>query len=57
MGHIDTKTAVYLRQAVQRAGVPCHAVGDGTGGRISEYVMHGPDTLVYCGPKLPKTAP
>jgi Uma2 family endonuclease len=58
MGHIDVKYAVYfaLRQAVRKAGLPCHAVGDGTGVRISRHVMHNPDALVYCGPTVPSSA-
>ena len=56
MGHIEVKVAAYLalRQAIRRAGVLCHAVADGVGVRISRHVMHVPDALVCCGPKLPK---
>ena len=58
MGHIEVKVAVYLAllKAIRRAGVPCHAVADGAGVRISQHVMHVPDALVYCGPKLPRDA-
>jgi Uma2 family endonuclease len=58
MGHIETKVVVYLalRQAIRMAGVPCHAVADGAGVRISQHVMHGPDALVYCGRKLSTNA-
>ncbi len=54
-GHIEIKYAVYfaLRQAIRKAGLPCHVLGDGAGVRISRHVMHSPDALVYCGPKLP----
>jgi Uma2 family endonuclease len=54
VGHIEVKSAVYLAllRAVRRAGVPCHALGDGAGVRISRHVMYGPDALVYCGEKL-----
>ena len=57
-GHIDVKYAVYfaLRQAIRKAGLTCHVQGDGAGVRISRHVMHGPDALVYCGPKLPDDA-
>ncbi|HEX5998405.1 MAG TPA: Uma2 family endonuclease, partial [Hyphomicrobiaceae bacterium] len=57
-GHIDAKYAAYfaLRQAVRKAALPRHVVGDGTGVRISHHVMHGPDAVVYCGPKLPNNA-
>ena len=56
--HIDVKYAIYfaLQQAIRRAGLPCHVVGDGAGVRISRHVMHNPDALVYCGPKLPDDA-
>jgi Uma2 family endonuclease len=58
MGHIKAKVAVYLalRQAIRTAGLPCHAVADGAGLRISRHVLHGPDALVYCGPELPDDA-
>ena len=58
MRHIEVKYAVYLalRQAIRKAGVPCHVVGDGAGVRISRHVMHAPDALVYCGSKLPDDA-
>jgi Uma2 family endonuclease len=55
-GHFEVKFAVQtaLLRAIRRAGVPCHMLGDGAGVRISRDVMHLPDALVYCGPKLPK---
>ena len=58
LGHIEVKAAVYfaLRQAIRSAGVPCHAVADGAGVRISQHVMHVPDALANCGPKLPSSA-
>jgi Uma2 family endonuclease len=58
MGHIEVKVAVYLAllKAIRTAGVPCHAVADGAGVRISQHVMHGPDAVVYCGAKLPRDA-
>ena len=57
-GHIKIKYAVYLAllRAVQKAGLPCHVLGDGAGVRISQYVMHEPDALVYCGAELPNDA-
>jgi Uma2 family endonuclease len=56
--HIDVKFAVQvaLLQAIRKAGVPCHMLGDGAGIRISRHVMHIPDALVYCGQKLPGNA-
>jgi Uma2 family endonuclease len=58
MGHIEVKVAAYLalQRAIRRAGIPCHAVADGAGVRISRHVMHAPDALVYCGPKLSRSA-
>jgi Uma2 family endonuclease len=58
LGHIEVKVAVYLAllQAIRKAGAPCHAVADGIAVRISRDLMYGPDALVYCGPKLPRTA-
>jgi Uma2 family endonuclease len=57
-GHIKVKGAVYLAllRAVQKAGVPCHVLGDGAGVRISRHVPHSPDALVYCAPELPDDA-
>jgi Uma2 family endonuclease len=57
-GHIKVKAAVYvaLLQAVRKAGLPCHVLADGSGVRISRHVMHGPDSLVYCGAELPGDA-
>lgn len=48
-GHIDVKYAVYfaLRQAIRKAGLPCHVLGDGAGVRISRHVMHIANALVY----------
>jgi Uma2 family endonuclease len=58
VGHIEVKGAVYLAllRAVRKAGVPCHVLTDGSGVRISQHVMHGPDAIVYCGSKLPDDA-
>jgi Uma2 family endonuclease len=56
--HAEVKFAVQLAllQAIRKAGLPCHMLADGVGVRISQYVMHVPDALVYCGPKLPGDA-
>jgi len=56
--HVEVKFAVQvaLRQAIRKAGAACHMLADGAGVRISRYVMHIPDALVYCGPKLPGDA-
>jgi Uma2 family endonuclease len=57
-GHVKVKGAVYLAllRAVQKAGLPCHVLGDGAGVRISRHVLHSPDALIYCGPELPDDA-
>jgi Uma2 family endonuclease len=56
--HIEVKFAIQtaLLQAIRKAGLPCHMLADGAGVRISQYVLHEPDALVYCGPKLPGDA-
>jgi Uma2 family endonuclease len=54
-GHVKAKYRVYkaLERAIERAKVPCHLLGDGVGVRISQYVLHEPDALIYCGPEVP----
>jgi Uma2 family endonuclease len=54
MRHGKIKYAVQtaLVQAIRRAGVACHMQPDGATVRISKYVAHEPDALVYCGPEL-----
>ena len=56
--HIEVKFAVQtaLLQAIRKAGLQCHMLADGASVRISQYVVHEPDALVYCGPKLPGDA-
>jgi Uma2 family endonuclease len=58
VGHIEVKGAVYLAllRAVRKAAVPCQVLTDGAGVRISQHVMHHPDAIVYCGPRLPDSA-
>ena len=55
-GHFEVKYAVQtaLLRAIRMAGLPCHMLGDNVGVRISQHVLHEPDALVYCGPKLPR---
>jgi Uma2 family endonuclease len=57
-GHIKAKYRVHkvLERAIEKAGVPCHMLGDGAGVRISQYVLHEPDALIYSGPELPDDA-
>jgi Uma2 family endonuclease len=56
--HAKVKFTVQmaLLQGIRKADVPCHMLPDGVGVRISRYVMHEPDALVYCGPELPGDA-
>jgi len=52
--HIEIKVAavIALKRAIARAGVPCHALGDGMTVRIDEHTAYEPDALVYCGERL-----
>ena len=53
--HAEVKflTAMALRAAILRAGLPCHAVPDGMSVRVDDETVYEPDALVYCGPKVP----
>jgi Uma2 family endonuclease len=55
-GHGEVKYLVQtaLVQGIRKAGLPCHMLPDAATVRISEYVAHEPDALVYCGEKLPR---
>jgi Uma2 family endonuclease len=52
--HIEIKVAavIALKKAIARAGIPCHALGDGMTLRIDDHTAYEPDTLVYCGERL-----
>lgn len=56
--HAKVKFAVQLAllQGIRKAGLSCHMLPDGVGVRISQYVLHEPDALVYCGQELPGDA-
>jgi len=56
--HAELKFAVQLalREAINRAGLPCHMLPDGMTVRVDRYTAHEPDALVYRGPKLPNQA-
>lgn len=58
VGHADTKFAVQtaLKQAIGRAGVPCHMLPDGVTVRIDAGTAYEPDALVYCGARLSRDA-
>jgi Uma2 family endonuclease len=53
-GHWNAKGAMYraLCDAIERAGLPCHAAVDGPMVRLSANKMARPDVLVYCGPSV-----
>jgi len=55
LGHGLTKLAAVnaLAAAIRRAGLPCHALPDSVGVRVSARTAYIPDALVYCGPRLP----
>jgi len=52
--HIEIKVAavIALKRAIARAGIPCHALGDGMTVRIDNHTAYEPDALVYCGERL-----
>jgi Uma2 family endonuclease len=52
--HIDAKQALWLalRRAIEVAGAPCRAVGDGASVEIDEHLVYVPDALIYCGSRL-----
>ena len=56
--HIEIKVAavIALKKAIARAGVPCHALGDGMTVRIDDHTAYEPDALVYCGERLKRGA-
>jgi Uma2 family endonuclease len=49
----EVKFAVQLAllRGIRKVGLQCHMLADGVGVRISQYVRHEPDALVYCGPQ------
>jgi Uma2 family endonuclease len=55
VGHVRAKTSVQkaLASALEHAGLPCEALGDGMTIRINERTAYEPDALVYCGQRLP----
>jgi Uma2 family endonuclease len=52
--HIEIKVAAVfaLKRAIARAGLPCHALGDGMTVRIDAHTAYEPDALAYCGERL-----
>ena len=56
IGHAEAKFAAQtaLKDAIGRAGLPCHMLPDGITVRIDAHTAYEPDALVYCGPRLPR---
>jgi Uma2 family endonuclease len=56
--HAEMKLAIpmALVAQVRARRLPCHVMPDGMTVRIDEMTAYEPDTLVYCGPKLPPSA-
>jgi Uma2 family endonuclease len=57
-GHAEMKAAVYtaLMAGIKTAKVPCHALPDGMTVRIDDETAYEPDAIVYCGPKIARSA-
>jgi Uma2 family endonuclease len=51
-GEVKLAAAIALRTAIAKAGLSCHALGDGMTIRVDEHTAYEPDALVYCGTKL-----
>lgn len=51
-GEVKLAAALALSMAITRAGLDCHALGDGMTVRIDEHTAYEPDALVYCGARL-----
>jgi len=57
-GHAETKFAVQsaLLAGIRAGRLPCHLLPDGMTLRIDEKTAYEPDAIVYCGPKIPRSA-
>jgi Uma2 family endonuclease len=55
-GEVKLAAAIALRTAIAKAGVACHALGDGMTVRVDDHTAYEPDALVYCGAKLARGA-
>lgn len=51
VAHAKAKAEVWLalKQAIERASLPCEAIVDGPSVRIDERTVYEPDALVRCG--------
>ena len=58
IAHVRIKTRIWqaLDQAIQSAGVPCEALGDGVTVEVGEDTDYEPDAMVVCGERADGTA-
>lgn len=58
IAHVRLKTRVWpaLDRAIQAAGLPCEALGDGVTIEIDEDTDYEPDAVVNCGAPMPPDA-
>jgi len=56
--HAEMKGLIFLALicAIKKRGLSCHALVDGMAAPVGVRTVFEPDTLVYCGPKLPPDA-
>jgi Uma2 family endonuclease len=57
-GHAETKFAIQaaLWAGIRAARLPCHVLPDGMTVRIDDKTGYEPDAIVYCGPKIARSA-
>lgn len=57
-GHAETKLAIHgaLLAGIRAARVPCYVLPDGMTVRIDDKTAYEPDAIVYCGPKIARSA-
>ena len=57
-GHAETKLAIHtaLLAGIRAAHLPCHLLPDGMTVRIDDKTGYEPDAIVYCGPKIARSA-
>jgi Uma2 family endonuclease len=58
VGHAETKAAVYdaLLAGIRACRLPCHVLPDGITVRVDDATAYEPDSLVYCGARLPPSS-
>ncbi len=57
-GHAEIKFAIHraLLAGIRTAGLVCYVLPDGMTVRIDDKTAYEPDAIVYCGPKIPRSA-